>query len=46
MADQQANYVNYKGYNGNANLKRSGVGVDWTPELIAEYMKCSQDIFL
>ena len=41
--DQQANYVNYKGYNGNANLKRAGVGVDWSPDLIAEYMKCAND---
>lgn len=41
--DNQANYVNFKGYNGNANLKRSGVGVDWTPELVAEYVKCSNN---
>jgi hypothetical protein len=36
-------YVNYKGYNGNVNLKRAGVGIDWTPEMLAEYMKCSTD---
>lgn len=40
---EEVNYLNYKGYNGNANLKRAGVGVDWSPELIAEYVKCAQD---
>lgn len=43
MAETEVNYTNFRGYNGNANLKKTGVGVDWTPELIAEYMKCSQD---
>lgn len=33
----------YKGYLGNPNLKKSGVDVDWTPELVQEYLKCSQD---
>lgn len=37
------NYVNYKGYNGNINLKRTGVHIDWTPDMIAEYLKCSDD---
>ncbi len=41
--NDDVNYVNYKGYNGNANLKRAGVGVDWSPEMIAEYMKCAND---
>lgn len=41
--NDEVNYVNYKGYNGNANLKRAGVGVDWSPEMIAEYMKCAND---
>lgn len=36
-------YLNYKGYNGNINLKKTGVQIDWTPELISEYLKCSQD---
>lgn len=41
--NDDVSYVNYKGYNGNANLKRAGVGVDWSPEMIAEYMKCAND---
>jgi hypothetical protein len=40
---QEVNYTNFKGYNGNINLKRAGVGVDWTPEMISEWIKCSQD---
>jgi hypothetical protein len=32
-----------KGYNGNALLKRTNQSIDWTPELVAEYVKCSQD---
>ncbi len=34
---------NYKGYLGNINLKRSGVNIDWTPEMVQEYLKCAQD---
>ena len=32
-----------KGYNGNINLKPSNQSIEWTPELVAEYVKCSQD---
>jgi hypothetical protein len=32
-----------RGYNGNKNLKRSNQSIDWTPDLVAEYVKCSQD---
>jgi hypothetical protein len=34
---------NLKGYNGNANLKRANQDIDWTPDMVAEYVKCSQD---
>jgi len=33
----------FKGYNGNINLKRSNQNIEWTPELVQEYVKCSQD---
>jgi hypothetical protein len=32
-----------KGYNGNQNLKRSNQSIEWTPELVGEYVKCSED---
>ena len=32
-----------KGYNGNSLLKKSNQNIEWTPELVAEYVKCSQD---
>lgn len=32
-----------KGYFGNPNLKRVGEPVEWTPERLEEYIKCSQD---
>ena len=35
---------NFKSYLGNPNLKRSGVGVNWTPELVQEYIKCKNDV--
>ncbi len=41
--NDEVEYINYKGYNGNANLKRAGVGIDWTPDMLAEYMKCASD---
>lgn len=34
---------NLKGYNGNLNLKRSNQNIEWTPDLVQEYIKCSQD---
>lgn len=39
MVDQK----NLKGYNGNANLKRSNQAIDFSPEEIQEYIKCSAD---
>lgn len=30
-------------YLGNQNLKRSDVALEWSPELLQEYMKCSED---
>ena len=35
--------VNEKGYKGNVLLKRANQSIEWTPELVAEYVKCSQD---
>ena len=35
---------NFRSYLGNPNLKRSGVSVQWTPELVQEYIKCKHDI--
>jgi len=32
-----------KGYKGNINLKRSNQAIEWTPDLVQEYIKCSQD---
>lgn len=31
-------------YNGNPNLKRSGVQVNWSPEMVQEWVKCSQNV--
>ena len=33
----------FRGHRGNANLKRTGVNIEWTPELIKEYVKCAKD---
>lgn len=35
--------LDYKTYLGNAQLKRSGVDIEWTPDMIQEYAKCSKD---
>ena len=34
---------NLKGYLGNANLKKSNQNIEWTPDLVQEYIKCSTD---
>src|SRR6476619_6174995 len=31
-------------YRGNTQLKRVGVPIEWTPELLEEYMKCKNDV--
>jgi hypothetical protein len=31
------------GYLGNQHLKKSGIEIEWTQELIEEYMKCAKD---
>jgi hypothetical protein len=31
------------GYKGNVNLKRRSVEIQWTPELVQEYVKCAKD---
>jgi hypothetical protein len=32
-----------KGYNGNSNLKRQNQAIEFTPDMVAEYVKCSED---
>jgi hypothetical protein len=32
-----------KGYLGNNNLKRIGEQIEWTPDMLKEYMKCAED---
>jgi len=36
-------YKNVKSYNGNINLKKSNQDINWTPELVQEYVRCSND---
>jgi len=31
------------GYKGNVLLKKANQNIEWTPDLVAEYVKCSQD---
>jgi hypothetical protein len=31
------------GYKGNVNLKRRSVEIQWTPELVQEYVRCAKD---
>ncbi len=31
------------GYLGNQHLKKSGTEIEWTPDLLKEYMKCAED---
>jgi hypothetical protein len=40
----EPNLSNIKGYLGNQLLKKSNQKIEWTPELVAEYLKCSQDV--
>lgn len=37
-------YESIKGYQGNTNLKKVGEKINWTPKLLKEYKRCSEDI--
>lgn len=43
MAEIDVEVIDAKGYQGNPNLKRAGIKVEWTPELIEEWLKCAKD---
>lgn len=34
---------NFRGHRGNELIKRAGVKIEWTPAMIIEYAKCSED---
>lgn len=38
-----ATLENEKGYKGNVLLKRANEDIDWSPELVQEWVKCSED---
>lgn len=44
MTEDMDTIQNLRGYNGNILLKRANQDIEWTPELIQEYVKCSQDV--
>ena len=35
--------TNQRGYRGNSLLKGKDAKIEWTPELVQEYLKCSKD---
>jgi hypothetical protein len=35
--------IDFRGYRGNPLIKRDGIQINWTPDMLAEYIKCSQD---
>ena len=37
------NNMQVKGYNGNVNLKRKGTDVEFSQEMISEFLKCAKD---
>ena len=43
LPEVEARCIDFKGYLGNALLKRAGVQIEWTPESLAEYTKCRDD---
>ena len=39
----QSKFKYLKGYNGNQLIKRAGQLIEWTDEMVSEYIKCSKD---
>ena len=40
---QISDIEDYRAYLGNVNLKRKGVTIDWTEEMVQEFVKCAED---
>lgn len=43
MSTALGDIKNYKSYLGNSQIKRDGVSIEWTPEMLEEFIKCSED---
>lgn len=43
MAQETSPQNNLKTYNGNPLIKKAGQDVDWTPHMVKEFIKCSND---
>ena len=43
LSDTIGDIVNFRPYLGNSQIKRDGVKIEWTPEMLAEFIKCADD---
>ena len=43
MATDIRDIEDYRSYLGNINLKRKGVTIEWTEEMVQEFVKCARD---
>ena len=43
MATDIQDIEDYRSYLGNVNLKRKGVTIEWTEEMVQEFVKCAKD---
>jgi len=43
MATDIQDIIDYRSYLGNVNLKRKGVTIEWTEEMVQEFVKCAKD---
>jgi Terminase large subunit, T4likevirus-type, N-terminal/Terminase RNaseH-like domain len=43
LPKNEAMMLDYRGYRGDTTLKKAGVKIEWTRELMAEYKKCAKD---
>lgn len=43
MSNQIEDISEYRSYLGNQNLKRHGVSIDWTQEMVREFTQCAKD---
>ena len=43
MATDIQDIIDYRSYLGNVNLKRKGVTIEWTEDMVQEFVKCAKD---
>lgn len=43
LPEREAKFIDFKGYRGDSLLKKAGVKIEWTQDLLTEFARCAED---